>query len=104
MIRSVSFRLIEDRAKHKESNEIVALKKIRMEMEENEGLPLSSLREIKLLKELRHENVVRVKEIVVGSALDTIFMVMEYCEQVNSWLMLGFGYTVGYNETTLLFF
>lgn len=59
----------------------MALKRIRMERE-SDGLPISSLREIKLLKTLRHENVVFVKEVAVGRDLDQIFLVMEYCEQV----------------------
>ena len=50
---------------------------------ENDGLPISSLREIKLLKTLRHDNIVLVKEVAVGSDLDQIFLVMEYCEQVR---------------------
>lgn len=49
---------------------------------ENDGLPISSLREIKLLKTLRHDNVVLVKDVAVGNDLDQIFLVMEYCEQV----------------------
>lgn len=38
--------------------ELVALKKIRLEVED-EGVPSTALREISLLKELRHPNVVR---------------------------------------------
>ncbi|KAF8945909.1 Cyclin-dependent kinase 10 [Haplosporangium gracile] len=74
------------RAKDKKTNEIVALKRIRMERE-NDGLPISSLREIKLLKTLRHDNVVLVKEVAVGNDLDQIFLVMEYCEQDMAALM-----------------
>lgn len=56
---------------------------------ENEvhGVPLSSLREIFLLKRLRHQNIVQVREVVVGSSLSNIFMVMEYVEQDISLLM-----------------
>ncbi|KAF9128695.1 Cyclin-dependent kinase 10 [Mortierella sp. 14UC] len=74
------------RAKDKRTNEIVALKRIRMERE-NDGLPISSLREIKLLKTLRHDNIVLVKEVAVGNDLDQIFLVMEYCEQDMAALM-----------------
>ena len=70
-------------ARNKETNEIVALKKIRME-KEKDGLPISSLREIALLKSLRHENIINVKDVVVGGAgLHNIFIVMEYCKQVS---------------------
>ncbi|KAG0339805.1 Cdc2- kinase [Podila humilis] len=74
------------KAKDKTTGDIVALKRIRMERE-NDGLPISSLREIKLLKTLRHENVVLVKEVAVGRDLDQIFLVMEYCEQDMAALM-----------------
>lgn len=40
------------------SNEIVALKKIRLEAED-EGVPSTAIREISLLKELKDDNVVR---------------------------------------------
>lgn len=45
------------------------------------GIPISSLREINILLNLRHDNIVQLKEIVVGKSLDRIFLVMEYCEQ-----------------------
>lgn len=46
------------RAKERATGEIVALKKIRLEVED-EGIPSTALREISLLKELRHKNVVQ---------------------------------------------
>jgi cyclin-dependent kinase 10 len=50
---------------------------------ENEqwGLPISSMREINLLLNLRHENIVELREIAVGKSLRSIFLVMTYCEQ-----------------------
>jgi cyclin-dependent kinase 12/13 len=53
-------------AKDKLTNELVALKKVRMD-NEREGFPLTAIREIKLLKTLHHENIVTLKEIVTGS-------------------------------------
>ena len=41
----------------------IALKKIRLEQEE-EGVPSTAIREISLLKELHHENVVRLENVV----------------------------------------
>ena len=46
------------KAKDAMSGEVVALKKIRLEAED-EGVPSTAIREISLLKELRDENVVR---------------------------------------------
>jgi serine/threonine protein kinase len=46
------------KAKDKKSGKIVALKRIRLEAED-EGIPSTAIREISLLKELRHRNIVR---------------------------------------------
>lgn len=56
------------RARDKQTGEIVALKKLKMDREQN-GFPITSLREIRTLMEAAHENVVRVREIVVGDTL-----------------------------------
>nr|XP_048293481.1 cyclin-dependent kinase 10 isoform X4 [Myodes glareolus]XP_048293482.1 cyclin-dependent kinase 10 isoform X4 [Myodes glareolus] len=48
---------------------------------EKDGIPISSLREITLLLRLRHPNIVELKEVVVGNHLESIFLVMGYCEQ-----------------------
>uniref|UniRef100_A0A3B5MW40 Cyclin dependent kinase 10 n=1 Tax=Xiphophorus couchianus TaxID=32473 RepID=A0A3B5MW40_9TELE len=66
------------RARDTKSDEIVALKKVRMDNEKD--IPISSLREITLLLRLRHPNIVELKEVVVGSHLE-LFLVMSYCEQ-----------------------
>jgi hypothetical protein len=44
----------------------VALKRIRMESE-RDGFPVTAMREIKLLQSLRHENVVRLYEMMVSN-------------------------------------
>lgn len=74
------------RAKDKKTGEIVALKKVKME-KEREGFPLTSLREINILLSFHHPSIVDVKEVVVGSNLDSIFMVMEYMEHDLKGLM-----------------
>ncbi|CAM5094118.1 unnamed protein product [Natator depressus] len=68
------------RARDTQTDEIVALKKVRMD-KEKDGIPISSLREITLLLKLRHPNIVELKEVVVGNHLESIFLVMGYCEQ-----------------------
>lgn len=68
------------RARDTKTNEIVALKRVRMEREKD-GLPISTLREINLLINLRHENVVQMREVAVGKNMDSMFLVMTYCEQ-----------------------
>lgn len=67
------------RAKDKRTEEIVALKRLKME-KEKEGFPITSLREINTLLKGQHPNIVTVREIVVGSNMDKIFIVMDYVE------------------------
>ncbi|XP_041256822.1 cyclin-dependent kinase 10 isoform X1 [Onychostruthus taczanowskii] len=69
-----------DRARDTVTNETVALKKVRMD-NEKDGMPISSLREITLLLQLQHPNIVELKDVVVGNHLESIFLVMGYCEQ-----------------------
>ncbi|CAG9534728.1 unnamed protein product [Cercopithifilaria johnstoni] len=75
------------RAKEKKTDEIVALKRLKME-KEKEGFPITSLREINmLLKAGNHPNIVNVREIVIGSNMDKIYLVMEYVEHDMKSLM-----------------
>jgi cyclin-dependent kinase len=46
------------KARDTTTGELVALKKIRLEAED-EGIPSTAIREISLLKELKHPNIVR---------------------------------------------
>lgn len=46
------------KAKNRVNGELVALKKIRLEAED-EGIPSTAIREISILKELQHPNIVR---------------------------------------------
>jgi hypothetical protein len=41
---------------------------------EKEGFPLTSVREIRILMQCKHVNIVYVKEVVVGQSVDSIFM------------------------------
>mmetsp|Transcript_24352 Transcript_24352/g.46646 ORF Transcript_24352/g.46646 Transcript_24352/m.46646 type:complete len:92 (+) Transcript_24352:1218-1493(+) len=54
----------------KVTGEIVALKRINTEEEAN-GFPITALREVKLLKALRHDNIVKLKE--VATSRGTLF-------------------------------
>lgn len=63
------------KAVHVYTQNKVALKKIRMEGEKD-GFPITAVREIRLLQHLRHENVVRLQEVMVEK--NECFMVFEY--------------------------
>ncbi|CAH1722427.1 unnamed protein product [Aphis gossypii] len=57
------------------SKEIVAVKKIRMEMED-EGIPATAIREISILKELNHPNIVNLREILMDDS--RLYLVFEF--------------------------
>ncbi|KAJ3140438.1 Cyclin-dependent kinase catalytic subunit [Physocladia obscura] len=65
------------KARDKASGTIVALKKIRLETED-EGVPSTAIREISLLKELRHPNVVRLLDIVHNDA--KLYLIFEFLD------------------------
>ena len=46
------------KARERATGELIALKKIRLDAED-EGVPSTAIREISLLKELQHTNIVR---------------------------------------------
>lgn len=60
---------------HVYTNTAVALKRIRMEGEQN-GFPVTAVREVKLLQSLRHVNIVNLMEVMVEK--NDCFMVFEY--------------------------
>lgn len=70
-------------ARDSRTGEIVAIKKLKIH-EPEQGFPLTSLREINILKQLKrispHPNIVNLKEVVVGAKSESIFLVFEYCE------------------------
>jgi len=67
----------------KVTGDIVALKRINTEQEEN-GFPITAIREVKILKAMNHPNIVTLKEIVTskdhGEIPKNVFMVFEYLE------------------------
>jgi len=73
---------------------MVALKKVKMD-NEKEGFPITAIREIKILKNLKHPNIVQLKEIVTSKAHDhnkqkgSVYMVFEYAEHDLAGLMLS---------------
>ncbi|RWS03472.1 cyclin-dependent kinase 13-like protein [Dinothrombium tinctorium] len=70
-----------------ENGTIVALKKVRLE-NEKEGFPITAVREIKILRQLNHPNIVNLKEIVTDkqNVLDfkrdkgAFYLVFEYMD------------------------
>ncbi|CAF3055352.1 unnamed protein product [Rotaria socialis] len=74
------------KARDKQTGDLCALKKVRLE-NEKEGFPITAVREIQILRQLTHENIVNLKEIVMDARSisdirnDTSFyLVFEYCD------------------------
>ncbi|KAK2461713.1 hypothetical protein APHAL10511_006176 [Amanita phalloides] len=65
------------KGRSKATNEIVALKEIHLDAEE--GTPSTAIREISLMKELKHVNVVRLHDVIHTEA--KLILIFEYCEQ-----------------------
>ncbi|KAJ5281671.1 hypothetical protein N7478_007043 [Penicillium angulare] len=67
------------RARDITTGEVVALKKLKIE-NSPDGFPVTGLREIQTLLEARHQNVVYLREVVMGNKMDDVFLVMDFLE------------------------
>lgn len=67
--RHTIIRIKLDRAIEKGSGRWVALKKIRLDREKD-GVPMTSLREIRLLRSIQHPHIVKLNDVVVGPSVN----------------------------------
>lgn len=65
------------KAQDKNTGQVVALKKIRLDTE-SEGVPSTAIREISLLKELDHNNIVRLLDVVHSEK--KLYLVFEFLD------------------------
>lgn len=76
------------RAKEKSTGVECALKKVKISKErDRDGFPLTALREVNVLLSLYHPAIVNVTEVVVGTSLDSVYMVMEFMDHELKALM-----------------
>ncbi|KIH93691.1 cell division cycle 2 [Sporothrix brasiliensis 5110] len=70
------------RAKDRATGEVVALKRLKLDPHDRSGVPVTGLREIQLLRDCAHRNVVALREVVVGERrpIDNILLVLEFVE------------------------
>jgi len=80
------------KAKDTHTGQIVALKKIRLEAED-EGVPSTAIREISVLKELRHANIVQLLDVVHQDG--KLYLVFEFLQQDLKKYMDAVGKKVG---------
>lgn len=66
------------KAQNKETGEIVAMKYIHLEQEE-EGIPATSMREVSILSDLQHPNIVSLKEVINNS--QQLVLVFEFLDK-----------------------
>ena len=65
------------RARCKKSNKIYALKQVKIGRESSKvGFPITALRETNILLALRHKNIVYVREMVVGTTIDKVLLII----------------------------
>ncbi|CAB4057743.1 CDK1 [Lepeophtheirus salmonis] len=69
------------KGRNRKTDEIVAMKKIRLESEE-EGVPSTAIREISLLKELQHPNIVCLQDFMDSKAKMDMDLVKSYTYQI----------------------
>jgi len=71
-------------ARDKQTRDIVALKRCLANNESSDGFPVTTLREITLLKEMQgsggHPHIVSLKDVTVSSSRSGVFLVFEYAE------------------------
>jgi cyclin-dependent kinase 10 len=66
---------------HRPTRRVVALKRVILHNEQTEGFPITSLREIAMLRQCQgHKNCVQLLDVVAGKKRDAVFLVFEFCE------------------------
>ncbi|XP_034828001.1 cyclin-dependent kinase 1 [Maniola hyperantus] len=63
------------KGKNKQTGQFVAMKKIRLDSED-EGIPSTAIREISLLKELDHANIVKLEDVLMEEA--RLYLIFEF--------------------------
>lgn len=68
------------KAQCKDTNDIVAIKQVKItNLSSKVGFPITALRETNIMMVLSHPNIVKVREMVIGTSVDKVYMVMDYC-------------------------
>ncbi|KAG5928179.1 hypothetical protein E4U53_002733 [Claviceps sorghi] len=72
------------RGVQRSTGKVVALKRLKLEPADPNGLPVTGLREIQILQDCSHPNVVALEEVVIGDDVarldNSVFLVLEFVE------------------------
>ena len=63
------------KGRHKKRGDIVAMKKVKIDAEE-EGIPATSIREISMLRDIQHPNIVQLKDVLMSDL--KLYLVFEF--------------------------
>ena len=63
------------KGRHKKRGDIVAMKKVKIDAED-EGIPATSVREISMLRDIQHQNIVQLKDILMSDL--KLYLVFEF--------------------------
>lgn len=72
-------------AKNRKTGEVVAIKQLFFHKQEEDGFPITAIREIKYLKFLKHPNVISIIDIVycldaLGKTIESFYVVLPYMD------------------------
>jgi len=87
----------------KNKSKIVALKKVLMD-NEKEGFPITAMREVRILQQLRHDNIVNLIEIcrskasTVNRFKSTFYLVFDFCDHDLAGLLSNYKVTFSLGE------
>ena len=76
------------KAKDKQTSEIVALKRMRLDQD---GIPCGAVREIAFLKKLRHDNIVRLLDVVYSGGSEQNMPSIDGCQNAGGFQSRGVG-------------
>ena len=71
------------KARDKEKKKLVAIKKIKQDTQSvnaSEGVPVTACREISVMRELEHENIINLQDIYLDFKDQTISLVLDWAE------------------------
>ena len=88
------------KAKNVDTGHMAALKRLRMESE-RDGMPITAIREIKLLQSLRHHSIVSLREMIIEEGY--IYMAFEYLDHDLAGILAHPTLTLGHGQVKYLF-